>query len=242
MELKKSIQFDEKAHRYYNPETGEEYVSVTTFIGKDEPFDEAEAIRKAQTSVNSIYYGQEAQEIKEQWVRIRDTGTALHKEIERFLGGATLADIGMEHRQAVYNFSRGKFQGNLLSEVRLWSHKLKIAGTCDLITEKEVDGVQVYTIYDFKTSTSINRWKLEKYAKQLWLYKTLLEEMLADDAEYDKELFGGLDVCCMPSEVKVGGIIHFVDYINNRREAPKFVRCESQQEWVNALTQCLVLL
>lgn len=232
------VRFDPLEHKYYNVETGEEYKSVTTFIGEDEPFDRRDAVLRAQESRSSIYFGMGAQEILDKWAEIRDEGTALHREINEYLGGKQLNAVPMEYRQAVYYFGKGNWGGELKSEVLLWSHTLKLAGTCDVIVYKGTGKEDVYTIHDIKTSTNINEKKLIKFSKQLWLYRELYDEMLRDVEIEDLEflsVFEGIEA--VPHRVKVGGIIHYKDFVNNRKSRPEFVKALDMAAWVEEIKE-----
>ena len=231
--------FREFDHTYWNTDTNEQYMSVTTFIGSDEPFNMEEAISKAVNSKAGRYKGWERERVIEEWDRIREEGTALHKAIEEYCKGKDIKDIPIEHRQAVYHFSQGKWKGQINSEVLLWSHTLKLAGTSDIITEQFDSNAwkRTYNIFDIKTSNDLS-WKMDKYSKQQWLYAALLEEMKREEEDKDKELFregGWNNLQPEEREIKAVGIIHYQDYVNKPKEKPTFVPVLDKREWVESL-------
>lgn len=231
------VRFDKAEHKYFNVETGEEYISVTTFIGRETPFDMGAAVQNAIESKSSIYYGWKEADVIAKWEEIEAAGTNLHESINKFMGGCPLEKIDIEDRQAVYWFSKGKWQGELASEVLLFSHSLKIAGTCDVIQRQIRNGVDTRVIFDIKTSSSINEYKLVKFSKQLWLYRELLNEMLCELAIEDMTFFGGLFDNEVPHVVKVGGIIHYKDYLHNWKSRPEFVKCLDMSDWIAELRE-----
>lgn len=235
--------FEPESHSYRNERTGEEYVSVTTFLGLEEGgFHQEEAVTKAIYSKSGKYKGWNRDEVLKEWERIRDEGTALHKHIEEHIKGKSLEDVPRKHRTAVYHFSQGKWGGEIMSETVVWSHTLKMAGTVDVICWKDAVP-EKYTLYDIKTSTVINEWKLPKYSKQLYLYRRLFAETLEERFESSIKR-GGIDACLRELSfervlpvVVVGGIIHYEDYVNKRSTPPKFVRCEDYRGWSDAISR-----
>lgn len=231
------VRFDKAEHKYFNVETGEEYVSVTTFIDRECPFDRGAAVERAIESKSSAYYGWKEEDVLSKWEEIQVAGTKLHDSISKYMGGCRLESVDIEDRQAVYWFSRGKWSGKLESEVLLFSHSLKIAGTCDVIQREIRNGIDTRVIFDIKTSATINEYKLVKFSKQLWLYKELLNEMLCELAIEDMTFFGGLFENEVPHVVKVGGIVHYKDYLHNRKSRPEFVKCLDMSNWIAELRE-----
>lgn len=231
-----AIIFRATDHTYWDEETGEEYMSVTRFLGLEEPFDMEEALEKATKSRYGKYKGWEKEKIQKEWDRIRETGTALHKAIEEYIKHQNIQEIEQEHRQAVWHFAQGQWKGKLHSETLLWSRKLRLAGTCDIISEwyDNKTEVQVFSIFDVKTSSSLD-YKMEKFSKQMWLYAFMLEECLQENEKKDKEMLGETEVETVKRKIKASGIIHYKDYLHNRKEKPTFVAALDMKEYVTSL-------
>jgi PD-(D/E)XK nuclease superfamily len=236
-----SVVFKPENHTYWNTLTGEQYMSVTTFLGLDEPFDKEKAIQNAVQAPTSMYYAWDKAVVEREWEHIREQGTALHKEIERWIKGTPLNAIDARHKAAVEWFSKGAWKGELYSEQLVYSHKLKLAGTLDIISdwkgEDAVEGTRVLCVYDIKTSTSINQKKLEKYSKQIYLYAALLKETRDEEQQHDLTLFEGTSFNVVPEEeeIKVGYIIHYKDYVNNRKEKPLALKPINMALWVQGV-------
>jgi ATP-dependent exoDNAse (exonuclease V) beta subunit len=167
-----------------------EYISVTTFIKEFfEEFKEKEVAKKLS---NIPKFKAEKKGMRywlKRWKYSRDQGTLIHKEIQEYIQKGI---IPKEEKalSAVKFFEIPKNKSILSSEVIVYSDKYKLAGTIDVLEEKE-EGV--YNIIDWKTNEEIrlegykgktgknickdiqdsNYWH---YALQLNLYKFILEE------------------------------------------------------------------
>lgn len=231
-----TVIFDPIEHKYWNALTGEEYTSVTKYIEEGKVFEKDKAIEMTTANPRSRYFGWNKEDVEREWDKIRDNGTELHKEIERWIKKEPLESIVAAHRQAVYHFSKGTFKGHLYSEMLVYSHKLKVAGTCDIVSESwgEALGHRVMRLYDIKSCTSIDSWKLEKYSKQLYMYAALLKETIEEGNEVNLSLFNEarVDVVELPTEYRVGGIIHYEDYLYKPKQAPKFLKCIDMSSWI----------
>lgn len=231
-----AIIFRADDHTYWDEETGEEYMSVTRFLGLEEPFDMEVAVTNAINSRSGRYKGWGREEVKKEWDRIRETGTALHKAIEEYIKHGKIEEIEQEHRQAVWHFAQGSFKGVLHSEMLLWSRKLRLAGTCDIISEwyDKDTRLRVFNIFDIKTSASIE-YKLEKFSKQMWLYAYMLDEWLKEEEEKDKALFESTNIEPMGRTTKAAGVIYYKDYLHNKKEKPTFVKALDMRNYVESL-------
>lgn len=108
-----------------------------------------------------------------------DEGTQVHELVERYLNGEELKFLN-EREQPIYNPEIWKMFLNFVdfwelykptlieAEVHLFSDKLKIAGTCDIVCEIEGE----IWILDLKTSNQIT----QTYEIQTSLYKECYEE------------------------------------------------------------------
>jgi ATP-dependent exoDNAse (exonuclease V) beta subunit len=144
------ITFDPDTHTYKNIETSENYISVTTLLGKYKPkFDEdyhAERIAKREGVDKSV--------ILEEWDRIRtkstDKGTLIHNLLEEYIKTKTI------NNKIPWLFSEFDklitenipYIRNMHSELLLYDHNYKIAGTSDIV----VDSGKYFHIVDFKTN------------------------------------------------------------------------------------------
>lgn len=112
-----------------------------------------------------------------------ERGSLLHVMCEHYMEGKPIPKAppmvrAMFHAMLPYI---DKFTNVRASEVALWSNKLKIAGTVDLIAEYEGD----LCVIDFKTTI---RMKLEEWIKhyywQTCFYSIAWEEMSCERADY----------------------------------------------------------
>ena len=195
MDREKNIIFYEKEHKYcINGET--DYTSVTTFIKTlFEEFDVEKVISfilksKKINDPNYEYYNMNANQIKQVWKQQTLLGTLLHKDIENYYGDIEVNNTSKEY-QFFKNFVfHNKHLKPFKSEWRIYSEKLKICGTIDMIYQLENGN---YVLCDFKRSRGINLYdnygkfclhpKLSHipdtnyyhYSIQLSLYKYILE-------------------------------------------------------------------
>lgn len=231
--------FRPEDHTYWNTVTGEQYTSVTTFLGQEVPFNQEEAVRKAKNSLHGKYRGWKEEDIIEEWDRIREEGTELHAAIQAYIEGTRIDKINPKHTVAVDWFSRGNFKGKLVSETLVWSHTLKLAGTVDIISQREENGCLIWNVFDIKTSDSLE-YKLDKFSKQLWLYSFLIEEWYKEVyAEQQENLFETKEL--KPIKVSPLGIVHYKNYLHNRTAKPTFVPVEDKSQYVKELYKKITL-
>jgi len=188
------IQFNEAKHRYTD-ETGKEYISVTTLISKEYPFDELEVAKKCSLNENSKYFQWDVEEILARWRHSATEGSSLHNACEQYSKTKQLPDDPVLRPIIENNFSKLHFKGQILTEQIIWDEELLIAGKADLL---EVFDNKIY-LYDIKTSNTVSTEKLEKFSIQLNLYKRLTENVFK-------------------KPVIIIGIIHFVNFINCREK------------------------
>lgn len=187
------IVFFPEPHIYKNIETDEQYLSVTTLIGKYTPKFDTEKW----ANIKAKQAGCTPDEIKKQWDETRnyacDRGTSFHEAMENFL---KFGEINPNYEKVISYFGTcvEKIIENIStvqSELLLYNDEYKIAGTADIIWEHE-DGT--FTVGDFKTNkkfnyySSYNEWMLNpishlsecqynKYAIQLSIYAYMYELM-----------------------------------------------------------------
>lgn len=194
------IQLNEETHEYIVK--GAEHLrftSATTFIGEHfAPFD-AEKVAKELVEKYDKYKNKTPDQIIAGWDRIAELGTEVHKEIEDWL--ILWAKMNEQEFKPIHQKSKHGIlwlQENLsrkyevYPEVRLFSIKLQIAGTVDLIIRDPKSGL--FVMVDWKTNKKISTTgyrgakgthyatrflddcKLNKYALQMSLYTYLLEK------------------------------------------------------------------
>jgi genome maintenance exonuclease 1 len=153
--------------RYYQTESGERYPSVTTFLG--------EVLDKSGLDAWRERVGEE--EANRATNRGARRGTALHDLCEKYvlneeLPANTMPSITMLFKQVkpVLDQRLGKIIG---VETPLFSHYLKLAGTCDLVGY--FDGKR--SIIDYKTTNwAKDQEMLEGYFLQEACYAIMFEE------------------------------------------------------------------
>jgi len=193
------IVFDEGPHIYYIDDSCDGYVSVTTFNHHNFEHFDADAIIKNMMSSKrwpqSKYYGQTIDEIKTGWDNNRDeaasAGTKMHYDIECYYN-----EVSVENDSIEYEYFRNFLKDYpdlkpYRTEWTVFHEELKLAGSIDMVFEKE-DGHLL--IYDWKRSKGIvktngfGKWGQKEciehlpdtnywhYCLQLNTYKAILEE------------------------------------------------------------------
>lgn len=158
---------DGETARLYETPTGERYPSVTTVLGK---MSDKTALNEWRKRVGD----EEANRVS---ARASTRGTFIHTMCEKYILGEDV-DTSMPHNMMIFRQIKGILDEKVdmvrATECTLFSHHLKIAGTCDLIAD--YDGR--LSIIDYKTSTRRKRkdW-IEGYFLQASLYSYMLWEM-----------------------------------------------------------------
>jgi genome maintenance exonuclease 1 len=158
---------DGETARLYETPTGERYPSVTTVLGA---MSDKTHLNQWRSRVGDV----EANMVS---ARAASRGTSVHNMCENYVLGN---DIGnnMPHNVLIFNQIKKILDEKVdlirATECTLYSHHLKIAGTCDLIAN--YDGR--LAIIDYKTSLRRKRkdW-IEGYFLQTSLYSYMLWEM-----------------------------------------------------------------
>ena len=199
------ITFRPEDHTYWD-EAGNEYTSVTTFLGKEFPFDGKAVAEKVRKIPSSKYHSMSVDRILKLWDDSADHGTVVHEAVEDYIKEDVWpSDPGLV--PLVEQFSKLNFRGDLISEILIWDEEYRIAGTADIL---EVFDKYIY-LWDIKTSNHITDNKLMKFSMQLELYKRLIEK------RFNKP-------------VKLGGILWFEDYVMKRSKTKlkvfQTLRCE----------------
>lgn len=168
IELPKLVRIDGE-QRYYETPTGQKYPSVTTVLDKTSDKSALIAWRKRVGE-------EEANRVSK---RATTRGTAVHLLCEKLVLNEEI-DLTKEMPFNVQMFRQleGFLKENVNnirgSESSLFSHKLKVAGSCDLIANYK----NYAAIIDFKTSNKTKRkdW-IENYFLQCAMYSYMFWEM-----------------------------------------------------------------
>lgn len=158
--------------RLYQTPTGEKYPSVTTVLS-------AMSDKSALIAWRERVGEEEANRITNRATR---RGTAVHLLCEKFVLNEPLnlreeMPSNVDMYKQLETFLRDNVDDIRSSEGQLFSHKLKIAGSVDLIASYKGEPA----IIDFKTSTRPKRkdW-IENYFMQAALYSYMLYEMTGE--------------------------------------------------------------
>lgn len=184
----KDLVFIEKSHQYFV--NGIEFPSVSVELKKYyEPFD------KSISKFIAAKKGVSQQSILDEWDKIakeaQKLGTATHQFAEDYACGVDVSPTN-EHEIAIADFLNSlDFKYEIFAiELKMYSKKLKIAGTTDLVLKNNETGNLI--VVDYKTNKSLTKnYKgkrlkkpfssfldnpLNKYKIQLNYYDLMLEE------------------------------------------------------------------
>jgi hypothetical protein len=185
------IRFNPKLHKYTD-EQDREYISVTTLLSKEFPFNPYEVAQRCVLNENSKYYKCNVSEVLQEWRDSSAYGNKVHNAVEKYIKSKSIpTDISLKH--CVDQFKKLNWRGSLLSEQKIYHEEYLVAGTADLIE----DMGDYFWLWDIKTSTNVGSDKLKKFSMQLEIYKRLIEHL------YKKEC-------------KLGGIIWFEEYVRDK--------------------------
>ena len=168
IELASLVRIDGEQRHYLTP-TGEKYPSVTTVL--DKTSDKSHLVKwKARVGE------EEAARVTK---RATTRGTAVHSLCEKYVLNQPI-DISKEMPFNVHMFKQlEKFLHANVNNIRgsessLYSHKLKVAGSCDLIASYRNHAA----IIDFKTSNKLKKLEwIENYFLQCAMYSYMFWEM-----------------------------------------------------------------
>lgn len=214
------IQFQEYGHKYtILSDLSSKYTSVTTFIHSHFPvFDSDKIIQKMMKGKSwkegHKYWNLSKEEIKLQWsnnaTSVSQLGTNLHYEIECFMNNSKLPPNYTHHDLLNYYYETSsesiptkewnyfiKFITDFphlkpyRTEWTIYHEELKLAGSIDMVYEKEDGTLSIYDWKRVKNITPVNSFdnyattdcichvpdsNFWHYALQLNIYKTILEE------------------------------------------------------------------
>lgn len=208
-EKDEDIIFKEKEHEYIV--RGKKYDSVTTFIGTlFEKFDSDKIIadileNEKMKNPKYEYYNMSKKEILKKWSESTQLGTRLHADIENFYNliskknESNKLDFTIDNNSVEWTYFMNFYNDHknhlepYRTELRIYSEKVKISGTIDMLFLKKIEDGKIYVdIYDWKRSKNIymgpsktkskeklisnmNDNNYEHYSLQLNLYKYILE-------------------------------------------------------------------
>lgn len=157
-----------------SPIQGKDYIRVTTWLNSyEKPFNAPKIAEQVSNNPNSEYYGMEIKDILSAWQNTSTRGTKKHKTIEDWIHGLSEINPTCEKIQN----ELGITPQNTYSEIQIWSNRLFISGTPDII--QKVDDTK-YIVHDIKTFTKVNTDKIIKTTKQIMTYCLLLKHSRPD--------------------------------------------------------------
>lgn len=204
------ITFQDDGHKYTIDGDDTSYTSVTTLIHKFFPHFNADlVISKITTNPKSVYYGMEADDVKQMWNHATDLGSQLHEQIEVFFDHLAQFDTTFLYLCApsvefgyFLEFYRDCVVGKMTpyrTEQYVFDEDVKVCGAIDMLFCDPTDSKNVY-IYDWKRSKKISKsnhfekglrclshldnCNFNTYSLQLNTYKYILE------SKYDYTVVG----------------------------------------------------
>lgn len=187
--------FDEKLHRYIDPEDGFVYKNVTSWLENFKPHFDFDKISQAVANRDGV----SVEQIREDWTKKKVTsanfGTNFHKIFEQYYKTGKIVDE--KFKDVISAFDHLKlldFKNKKINfEQRVFNRELGIAGTSDIIS---VSKNNTFDIADFKTNKKFRFTGVSKndffllppidhlpnceyflYSLQLSLYAMLFESM-----------------------------------------------------------------
>lgn len=185
------VYYDDESHQYFDKETGENFISVSTIIKLySNPFDPEKIILNRVAKKEGIA----PEVLAAKWEKIgeeaRQKGQSVHNSLEKFIltkeinSNDSNQDIIQNFKNTIYPTLEGK----LYTEIILCSKKYKLAGRTDIV---HLWWDNIIDILDAKTNKKINTYSFKKrmlpplshlfdstyihYECQLSLYALMLE-------------------------------------------------------------------
>lgn len=160
------VVFTEEDHRYTNPETGEDYISATTLLGKYKPVFQKDKYSKRVAEREGV----EQETILNHWKNLTsiacDRGSGIHEAVENYIKDGNWDDNYDEILLTFQDlFERVGSNNEIRSEVILWNDDYKIAGMTDILIEED----KYFRIWDIKTNKRIrttNTFREDKFLKE----------------------------------------------------------------------------
>ncbi len=165
------IIFKEKEHQYFTPQ-GQELISASTLVHEySPPFDPTGSIliNKAEK------LGISPEELRKQWDYERDSacerGTQFHKEAEYWVENRKVAPANKykgQYRDVIKQLKQITFKGTPITETVVYSVRLGLAGTIDLLDMYDTNKAD---IKDWKTNKAL---KFKSFFKRGLGYQKML--------------------------------------------------------------------
>ena len=186
------VTFYPQGHQYID-NFGKVYISVTQLLKRKFPFNQEEILEKIINNPRSSYYKRKREDILDEWNLISQLGTQLHGNCENYVKTKQIEDT--IYQNCVKQFTK-IVDGNVCTaEKLLWWEELLIAGTADLLIERD----NCIEVWDIKTNNKMDDEKVLQYSMQLTFYQI-----------FAKNFFN--------KEIKVGGIIWFDNFFKNKEK------------------------
>lgn len=182
-----SISFDPDSHTY-NVD-GVDYLSVTQLVDKFFPaFDPVNTAKRVVANPNNANYGRTVEEMVRQYQEIgheaREKGNLLHLEILRRIKNEPCKKLPEMTLFENFITDRPEVLQPYRSEWHIFDQKTELAGTIDMLVEREGG----YVLYDWKRSRKIVDDRKEPINVNYW-GKTALEPLKSlgiDDTSWNK--------------------------------------------------------
>jgi hypothetical protein len=161
------ITFEESGHQYTIDKNDTSYTSVTTLIHRFFPHFNADlVISKITTNPKSLYFGMEAEDVKQMWTHATELGSRLHEQIEVFFDQLAQFDTNILQMCApslefgyFLDFYRDCVIGKLKpfrTEMYIFDEDIRVCGSVDMIFCNPENDREIY-IYDWKRSKNISK-------------------------------------------------------------------------------------
>lgn len=196
--IQNRVYLDKDSHRYYDKESGREYISVSRVIScYEDKFDEEMISRNC--AGRGKYIGMNQQQVKDSWNKKRvdaaDHGTKIHEALERYTKESVIIEEDEGLRPMIESICLDyKEYKKTYDEVCLYHSDFLIAGTCDKILLTNArngyvdiedyknfkDGVQFYNKYNkymFEPVSHLSACNFVKTAIQLSMYGIMYEKI-----------------------------------------------------------------
>lgn len=168
------IQDNSGDYRTYHTPEGNEYISVTSWLGSLDKEDKEEGLKKWREMIGD----EKADQISN---TSRSRGTFLHKAVEEYIQNRPIPDHIINNPTVMNLFKPMKkwldenVKTVLGSEIPLYSDHLQIAGSCDCFFLLNNGS---YSVIDLKNSRKMKEeeW-IKSYFHQCTLYSMMIEEM-----------------------------------------------------------------
>jgi len=128
------VQLEPVQHKYFNNETGEEYISVSKLLGSLGTKFDSEKVSAMVAKKRGVSQESVLQEWKDIATKSTDHGTRIHNALERYKKFATILPEDEDLREMIIDVcSNYKDYYQVYDELTLYHDETRIAGTSDMI-------------------------------------------------------------------------------------------------------------